>query len=109
MPLKKYEIEGQSGRQFPVGFWSIDFLCTDEQSGDFVVLELKRGQTSDSTVGQLLRYVAYVKENIAKPGQSVKGLIVAKEIDDALRYAIKDVPSIKILTYRVDFKLHPTD
>ena len=109
VPLKKYEIEGQSGRQFPVGSWSIDFLCTDEQSGDFVVLELKRGQTSDSTIGQLLRYVAYVKENIAKPGQSVKGLIVAKEIDDALRYAIKAVPSIKILTYRVDFKLHPTD
>jgi hypothetical protein len=65
--------------------------------------------TSDSTIGQLLRYIAYVKENIAKPGQSVKGLIVAKEIDDALRYAIKPVPSIKVLTYRVDFKLHPTN
>jgi len=103
--LKKYQAEGQSGRQFPAGPWSIDFLCTDENSGDLVVLELKRGKTSDATVGQLLRYVTYVKENLAKPGQAVRGLIVARDVDDALRYSVKAVPSFKVLTYRVDFKL----
>jgi hypothetical protein len=105
--LEKYQAEDQTGRQFPAGTWSIDFLCVDTASGDFVVLELKRGKTSDATVGQILRYIAYVKKKLAKPGQSVRGIIIAKEIDEALRYAIEPVPDITVLTYRVDFKLSP--
>jgi len=104
-PLEKYGVEDQTGRQFPAGAWSIDFLCVDKQSGDFVVIELKRGKTSDTTVGQILRYVAYVKKNLAKPNQSVRGIIIAREVDEALRYAIEAVDNITVLTYRVDFKL----
>jgi hypothetical protein len=105
--LEKYQVEEQSGRQFPVGSWSIDFLCSDKLTGDFVVVELKRGKTSDAAVGQILRYIAYVKENLAKPGQSVRGIIIAKEIDEALRYAIKPLPNVEVPTYRVDFRLTP--
>jgi len=109
LPLKKYDVEGQSGRQFPAGPWSIDFLCVDGKSGDFVVIELKRGQTSDATVGQTLRYMSYVKKNLAKPEQGVQGVIVAKDVDDALRYAIEAVPNVRVMTYRVDFKLRLLD
>jgi predicted RNA-binding protein len=105
LPLKKYDVEGQSGRQFPAGPWSIDFLCVDNKSGDFVVIELKKGQTSDATVGQIARYMSYVKKNLAKPEQCVQGVIVAKDVDDALRYAIEAVPNVRVMTYRVDFKL----
>lgn len=107
--LEKYTAEEQSGRQFPAGPWSIDFLCIDKGTGDFVVVELKRGRTSDSAVGQVLRYMTYVKKNLAKPGQSVRGIIIAKEVDEALRYAIESAPNVSVLTYRVDFRLSRMD
>lgn len=103
--LLRYVAEDQNGRQFPAGPWSIDFLCTDKATGDFVVIELKRGKSSDSTVGQVLRYIGWVAENLAKPQQKVRGIIIAKEVDDALRYAIKGLPNVSVLTYQVDFSL----
>jgi RecB family endonuclease NucS len=87
--------------------WSIDFLAVDRDSGDLVVIELKRGQTSDATVGQVLRYRNWVQEHLAEGNQHVRGIIVAAEIDDALRYAIKGLPDIAVLTYQVDFRLRP--
>jgi hypothetical protein len=103
--LRRYETDGQNGRQFPAGKWSIDFLCIDDETNDFVVVELKRGKTSDAVVGQLLRYIGWVKENLATDGQGVRGVIIAGEAEDALRYAVKAVPSITVLTYRVSFSL----
>lgn len=103
--LIRYEVEDQNGRQFPAGTWSIDFLCTDKASGDFVVIELKRGKSSDSTVGQVLRYIGWTQQNLAKPQQNVRGIIIAKEVDDALRYAVMGLRNVSILTYQVDFKL----
>jgi hypothetical protein len=107
--LQRYVTDEENGRQFPAGQWSIDFLCKDAESGDLVVVELKKGQTSDATVGQVLRYMAWVEENMAETGQEVKGIIIAGDVDDALRYALKKVPSISVLTYRVDFALQRVD
>lgn len=105
--LVRYEVDDQNGRQFPAGKWSIDFLCLDKDNGDFVVIELKRGKTSDATVGQVLRYMGWVDENLAKPGQKVRGIIISQEVDDALRYAVKGLSNVSVLTYKVDFKLLP--
>jgi hypothetical protein len=103
--LIKYEVDDQNGRQFPAGPWSIDFLCLDKTTGDFVVIELKRGKTSDAAVGQVLRYIGWVVENLANPAQKVRGIIISKEVDDALKYAVKGLSNVSILTYKVDFKL----
>jgi RecB family endonuclease NucS len=105
--LTKYQVDDQSGRQFPAAQWSIDFLCVDQANGDFVVIELKRGRSSDSTVGQVLRYIGWVEENLAKAGQQVRGIIITQEADDALRYAVKGLKNVSVLTYSVDFKLLP--
>lgn len=105
--LVKYEADDQSGRQFPAGAWSIDFLCTDKANDDFVVIELKRGKTSDATVGQVLRYMGWVAENLVKSGQKVRGIIISQEVDDALKYAVKGLSNVSVLTYKVDFKLLP--
>ncbi len=104
-PLSRYAIEDQNGRQFPAGPWSIDFLCVDKNSGDLVVIELKRGKSSDSTVGQILRYIGWVKENLAEQNQNVRGIIIAQENDSTMRYAIKDLPHVTALTYKVNFTL----
>jgi len=106
--LVLYQVEGQTGRQYPAGppgtNWSIDFLAVDRDSSDLVVIELKRGKSSDSVVGQLLRYMAWVKENVASGEQAVRGMVIAKEVDDALSYAVKDQP-ISVKTYEVNFRL----
>lgn len=102
--LRLYSDGEQSGRQYPAETWSIDFLCQDENN-DYVVIELKRGKTSDATVGQILRYVAWVKQNMAENDQKVRGIIIAHEIDNALKYAVSGLPHVRVMTYRVDFRL----
>lgn len=103
-PLVLYSDGDQNGRQFPAETWSIDFLCQDAK-GDFVVIELKRGKTSDATVGQALRYIGWVKENLAGKDQRVRGIIVAHEIDNALQYSVSGLPHVSVMTYRVNFRL----
>ena len=105
--LVLYRVDNQDGRQFPAGLWSIDFLALDKRTNDLVVIELKKGKTSDATVGQLLRYISWTRENIAEGKQNVKGIIIAKEVDDALKYAVKGLNNVAIKTYKVDFHLIP--
>lgn len=105
--LELYKIEEQDGRQFPAGTWSIDFLAIDKDKNDLVVIELKRGKTSDSTVGQLLRYISWVKENVAEKDQNVRGMIIARNVDNALNYSVKNLDFVEVKTYKVDFQLLP--
>lgn len=48
---------------------TVDFLCLDE-TDNIVVIEIKRKGT-DETLAQLLRYMGWVKENLAKEDQKV--------------------------------------
>jgi hypothetical protein len=102
--LTLYTDGEQSGRQYPAEIWSIDFLCLDEKEG-FVVIELKRGKTSDAVVGQVLRYIGWVRENLADTDQRVRGIIIAHEINDALKYSASGLPFVRVMTYKVDFHL----
>lgn len=65
-----------------------DLICTNAD-GDLVVVELKRGLTSDETIGQVLRYVGWAEENLATEGQQVHGWVVAGDYDEQLRLAAK--------------------
>lgn len=103
--LNLYQTDEQDGRQFPAGMWSIDFLAVDEEQDELIVIELKRGKTSDSSVGQILRYVSWVRENVADVGQRVKGIVIAHDVDEALKYAVKALDDIEVKTYQVDFQL----
>ena len=76
-----------------------DLICEDEK-GDLVVLELKRGLSSDEVIGQVLRYVGYVRENIAKKGQTVHGWVVTGDYDESLRLAAS-AAGIKLLRVRL--------
>lgn len=76
-----------------------DLICTDK-SGDLVVIELKRGMASDEAIGQVLRYIGYVRENIASPNQKVHGWIVAGDYDEHLRLSAS-AADIKILVVRL--------
>lgn len=112
--LKLYEDEeGGIGQQYPIvgtdgkeiGY--IDILAVEPSTNSYVVIELKKGrQSSDQMVGQVLRYMGWVAENLCQAGERVKGLIICKEVDEKLAYALRMVQGlIEVKRYGVDFRL----
>lgn len=93
------------GQQYLTDVGPIDILATSKDKKRFLVVELKRGRASDVVVGQLLRYMGYIKEQVAEPGQSVEGVIVALDSDPKLRYALAAMPNVSFYRYQVSFKL----
>lgn len=87
-------------RQLSTPAGRLDLLCQDAH-GSYVVVELKRMRGSDQVVGQTLRYMGWVKE--AHPQRDVRGIVIVGKEDEALRYAIKTVPSIQAKVFVVDF------
>jgi hypothetical protein len=96
---------GEVGHQYISAIGRLDFLCRDAADDSLVVVELKRGRPSDRVVGQTARYMGWVRSHLARPGQRVRGLIVAHEQDARLAYAVAAVPDLSVLTYQIDFRL----
>lgn len=104
--FKIYEEDGELvGQQYGTDAGPIDILAVSKDGQRLLVVELKRGRASDVVVGQILRYMGYVKEQIAEPHQTVEGAIIALDDDQKLRWAIAVVPSIRFYRYQVSFKL----
>ena len=72
-------------------------------NGDFVVVETKKGNESDKVVGQIQRYMGWVKRNLAKKGENVRGIIIVNEFDEWLDYAVSVNENIRLLYYEVKF------
>lgn len=101
-----YEEEGEPfGQQYATDAGPIDILAVSKDKKRLLVVELKRGRASDAVVGQILRYMGYVKEQIAEPDQTVEGVIIALEDDQKLRWALVPVPSISFYRYQLTFTL----
>jgi restriction system protein len=103
--LALYREEGVSGRQYMTDVGPIDLLAQDTTTGDFVVIELKKGRESDQVVGQTLRYMGWTKENLCKGNQQVRGMIICKSADARLEYALRMTRDISVSYYRIDFTL----
>jgi RecB family endonuclease NucS len=104
---RMYAEEGnlEAGYEYPCGVGRIDILARHWKKRSWLVVELKRDQTSDTTVGQVLRYMGWVKHHLAAPGEQVAGLIIARQDDDALQYALSNVQGVDLQLYEVDFRL----
>jgi len=81
-------------------------LAKDRDTNDFVVIELKKTPSDDKVVGQLLRYMGWVKKNLANGGM-VTGIIIVPEVSERLKYAADMLPSVRVMTYSVSFALSP--
>jgi Holliday junction resolvase-like predicted endonuclease len=94
---------GRRGQQYNAGeFGRIDLITTDE-SGDFVVIELKR-EAPRNTIGQLAGYLAFVREHLAQPiGRSAVGWILARPsspTDDRVLEKAAEAVGIQVKWYR---------
>jgi hypothetical protein len=106
-PLELWSPDDRPPRQFDTGeAGRMDFLCRDRETGAIVVVELKRAAPSDSVVGQILRYMGWVKAELARPEQPVEGIIVVGESDQRLRYSVATTPAVRVMSYSIDFTLH---
>jgi len=101
-----YEEGGEKvGQQYPTDTGPIDILAISKDKKRLLVVELKKGRASDAVVGQILRYMGYVQEELADIGQAVSGVIIALDDDQRLRRALAIVPSVIFYRYQVSFKL----
>jgi RecB family endonuclease NucS len=84
------------------GRMRIDILAKDGDA-NYVVIELKAEIADQSTFGQISAYMGWVKKNLAKDG-FVRGIIVANDFDDRIKYAVQSGSNIKLKRYKLNFQ-----
>jgi hypothetical protein len=99
--LTLFEDEDIKGLEYPAGGGRrIDILAVDK-AGGLVVLELKVQKGYDRVVGQLLRYMNWVRKELAEPSQQVRGIIVCRTMSEDLRLACASIPDVELLEYQL--------
>lgn len=101
-----FEEDGEvRGQQYPTDTGPMDILAISKDRKRLLVVELKRGRVSDVVVGQVQRYMGYVKDELLEPDQSVEGIIIGREDDARIRRALSVANNIRFMKYRVEFHL----
>jgi Endonuclease NucS len=95
------------GRQYSTTVGPIDLLTTDAKTGDYVVIELKKGHSADKVYGQCSRYMGWVRKNLSEKGKKVHGVIVARQIDNKLK-AARDAHDTKVHLIEFEMKIGAT-
>lgn len=88
-------------REVPTPAGRLDLLCQDAL-GNYVVVELKKSRGTDQVIGQILRYMGWVKEKY--PTVNVRGIVIVGKIDETLRYALKAAPSIEAKEFKLSIQ-----
>jgi len=105
----KYDIYEENGvkigRQYRTRSGPLDILAISKDKTEFLVIELKKGRTSDVTIGQTQRYMGFIKQSLANDNQQVKGCIIAFEDDQNMRDALHVTPDISFMKYELKFNL----
>jgi len=110
---KKYDLIEEDGevesKQYPTSSGPIDILVKSKDGNEYLVIELKKGRTSDAVVGQILRYMTWVKENLTDK-KVVKGAIIVLDSDENLKLSLRGSKQrgedISLYTYKVLFNLN---
>lgn len=100
-----YEEDGEKAQQYQTDTGPLDILAISKDKKRLLVVELKKGRASDAVVGQTLRYMSFVQDELAEAGQKVLGVIIAHEDDQRIRRALAMTPNITFYRYQVSFKL----
>ena len=100
-----YEDDELFGQQFPTDTGPIDILAISKDKKELLVIELKKGRASDSVVGQIQRYMGYIKSEFLETDQKVRGIIIALEEDLKLKRALSVTTDIEFYRYKINFEL----
>lgn len=97
----------KDGRQYSTTVGPIDLLTIDTKTGEYVVIELKKGRSADKVYGQCSRYMGWVRKNLVDDGAKVHGVIVARQIDNKLK-ATRDAHDTKVHLIEFEMKIGAT-
>jgi len=100
-----YEEDGEKAQQYQTDTGPLDILAISKDKKRLLVVELKKGRAGDAVVGQTLRYMSYVQEELAEEGQTVWGVIIAHDDEPKIRRALTMTRNIAFYRYQVSFKL----
>lgn len=100
-----YRIYGDSnlGVEYLISGKKIDVLLEHEKNNELLIVELKSGRADFRVFGQISMYLGLVKREF--PERRIKGVIVAGEIDDSLRYATETNSDVALKIYRMSLEL----
>jgi len=102
-----YEVDGKMiGQQYATDTGPMDILAISKDKKTLLVVELKKGRVSDHVVGQIQRYMGFVKSDLAEKNQNVKGVIIGLEDDIRLTRALSVTTNIDFYKYKINFKLY---
>ncbi|KKQ42299.1 MAG: hypothetical protein US60_C0020G0005 [Microgenomates group bacterium GW2011_GWC1_37_8] len=108
---KKYDLifdkEGKEllSQQYTTGIGYIDILAESKDKKEYLIIELKKGRSSDTVVGQTRGYIGWITQHLAN-GRDVKGVIIVLDAEDDLRYSLIKQDDITLYTYKVNFSLN---
>jgi len=91
---------GNTGVEYETPVGRVDLLAEDSDGG-LVVIELKVARPPDSVVGQLLRYMGWVRRHMAAP-KPLRGVIIAAHASERIRYAVADLPDVCLKEYTLN-------
>ncbi len=106
LTLYRDQNSGRSGRQFICEVGRIDLLCNSVATGDFVIVELKKGQAPNETLLQVLRYMSWVRQHLSGKND-VKGIILTESADSTFEQILGEVPNVSIRYYSISVNLLP--
>lgn len=93
---------GNYGKQPACDLGEMDFLAQNKKRNKWLVIELKVGQSSDETVGQILRYMGWVKKNKAQKNDKVIGIILSDGQNEKIQSALVCIkPIVNALIFRI--------
>lgn len=82
----------------------LDILAKSKDDRTMLVVELKLNRANDQVLGQVQRYMGWVKREL-EPDKEVVGLIIGDELDSKLQYALSVVGNVSFMRYEMDFRL----
>lgn len=88
-------------KEYSTDIGRVDILAEDKH-GIPVVIELKVGTAKREVLGQILSYMACIKQE--KGVERVRGILVANDFDHALKLASSQIPDLKLVKYVVKFE-----
>jgi len=78
----------------------IDILAHHRDEDRWLIIELKKDTSPDKTVGQIQRYMGWVKENLAEKDEKIEGIIISGfPPDKNVNYALSVNPNIEQKIY----------
>ncbi len=85
------------GRQVITNVGIIDLLAISKKGDELLVIELKKKEKSDEVVGQVLRYMGFLKKKLRhiEPNIHVRGCIIAHGEDHAILCALDALEVLK--------------